>query len=139
MWEVKAAPFHTKRDRVPTWPHWLIAARHPMSGEMKYFVSNAPSGTPLEKMLRVAFSRWSVERCFQDAKGELGLSHFEVRNYKSLLRHMIITAVSLLFLSRATASRRGKKSESHALPGASGDERADPRVVGWRAAQLQSA
>lgn len=139
VWEVKAAPFHTKRGRVPTWPHWLIAARHPISGEMKYFVSNAPSGTPLEKLLRVAFSRWSVERCFQDAKGELGFSHFEVRNYRSLLRHMIITAMSLLFLSRATAARRGEKSGAHGLPGATGDRRADPRIVGWRAAQLQSA
>lgn len=139
VWEVRAAPFHTKRGRVPTWPHWLIAARHPISGEMKYFVSNAPATTPLEKMLRVAFSRWSVERCFQDAKGELGLSHFEVRNYQSLLRHMIITALSLLFLSRATAARRGEKSEPHTLPGAFGHERAGPRLLEWRAAQLQSA
>jgi SRSO17 transposase len=139
VWEVKAAPFHTKRGRVPTWPHWLVAARHPINGEMKYFVSNAPAGTPIEKLLRVAFSRWSVERCFQDAKGELGLSHFEVRNYTSLLRHMVITAVSLLFLSRATAARRGKKPGADRLPSASGGQRGDPRFLEWGATQLQNA
>jgi SRSO17 transposase len=139
VWEVKAAPFYTKRDRVPTWAHWLIAARHPLSAEVKYFVSDAPAGTPLEQLLRVAFSRWSVERCFQDAKSELGLSHFEVRNYQSLLRHMIITALSLLFLARATASRRGKKSPAHGLPGAPGRQRADTGLLAWRAPRLQTA
>jgi SRSO17 transposase len=135
VWEVKAAPFFTRRERVPTWAHWLIAARHTLSGEMKYFVSNAPSGTPVEQLLRVAFGRWAVERCFQDAKSELGLSHFEVRNYRSLLRHMVLTAVSLLFLSRATAGRRGEKSAADGLPGPNGDRRAGPRHLGRGAAE----
>lgn len=141
VWEVKAASFHTKRERVPTWAHWLIAARHTLSGDVKYFVSNAPSGTPLEKLLHVAFSRWGVERCFEDAKGELGFSHFEVRNYTSLLRHMIISAVSLLFLSRATADLRegGKKSVRDHLPGAAGDQRAHPRHLGRHAAEPATA
>ena len=135
VWEVKAAPFHLRRDRVPTWAHWLIAARHTLSGEVKYFVSNAPSGTPLEQLLRVAFNRWPVERCFQDAKSELGLSHFEVRNYRSLLRHMILTAVSLLFLSRATAALRNKKSAGDGLSGASGTDGADTCIRGRRTHQ----
>jgi SRSO17 transposase len=139
VWEVKSAPFYTKKDGVPTWPHWLIAAKHTLSGELKYFVSNAPAGVPLEQMLRVAFSRWAVERCFQDAKSELGFSHFEVRNYKSLLRHMIITAISLLFLSRETALRREKKSAGDDLPGPAGSERADPCIVDWDRSSLQSA
>jgi SRSO17 transposase len=139
VWEVKAAPFHLKNDRVPTWAHWLIAARHTLTGEVKYFVSNAPSGTPLEQLLRVAFNRWPVERCFQDAKSELGLSHFEVRNYRSLLRHMILTSVSLLFLSRATAALRGKKTARHGLPGATGPHGADTRILGRRAHQPQKA
>jgi SRSO17 transposase len=31
-------------------------------------VSNAPAGTSIQTMLLVAFSRWRVERCFEDQK-----------------------------------------------------------------------
>jgi hypothetical protein len=37
-----------------------------------------------------------------------GLSHFEVRTYRSLLRNMVLTAVSFLFLAKALTRRRGK-------------------------------
>jgi SRSO17 transposase len=133
VWEAREAPFHLRRGdkyvAVPTWAHRLIVARNVLSGEVKHFVSNAPPSTPLGALLRVAFTRWAVERCFQDAKGELGLSHFEVRNYRSLMRHMLLTAVSFLFLARALHQRRGKKSEPDDLPVAPGDERARPRAL----------
>lgn len=83
---------------------------------IKYFVSNAPMSVPLEKLLKVAFTRWAVERGFEDAKGELGLSHFEVRNYTSLMRHLILTAVSFLFLAKALKRRGGGKGAPDDLP-----------------------
>src|ERR1035437_4240630 len=56
-----------------------ILRRHaPASGEYKYFVSNAPPHTDLELMLKVAFRRAEVEHLFRLAKGEAGLSHFEI-------------------------------------------------------------
>ncbi len=117
VWEAKAARFYLKRDGLPTWPHWLIIARNVENPkEVKYFVSNAPEGTPLEVLLHVSFSRWHVERCFEDEKSELGLSHFEVRNYKSLRRHLIITAVSHLFLAKVHQKWRGEKSGTDDLP-----------------------
>ena len=117
VWEAKAVRFYLKRDGLPTRAHWLIIARnveHPE--EVKYFVSNAPDGTPLEVLLHVGFSRWHVERCFEDEKREIGLSHFEVRNYKSLRRHLIITAVSHLFLAKIHQKWRGEKTRSDGLP-----------------------
>jgi SRSO17 transposase len=111
VWMVKSAPFYLKRDGVPTWEHWLIVCKNPLTDEMKYFVSNAPPGTPLEAILHVAFQRWHVERCFQDEKSELGLSHFEVRTYRSLIRHLRITAVSHLFLAKAHQQLRGEPGE----------------------------
>ena len=65
----------------PSCALWLIVAKNPLTGEIKYFLSNAASGVPLEVLLRVAFCRWHIERCFQDEKGELGLDHFECRRY----------------------------------------------------------
>lgn len=117
VWRAKAVPFHLKRDELPTRPHWLIIAQNVLDeAEIKYFVSNTPAGTPLEVMLHVAFGRWPIERCFQDQKTELGLDHFEVRNYRSLTRHLILTAVSFLFLAKINQQRRGEKSQPDALP-----------------------
>lgn len=133
VWEAKEGAFHLRRGdkhlSVPTWAHRLIVARNVLSGEVKHFVSNAPPGVPLKTLLRVAFTRWTVERCFQDAKGELGLSHFEVRTYRSLMRHMILTGVSFLFLTRALKKRRGEKSGPDDLPAASGGRHAHPREL----------
>ncbi|MFZ2148183.1 MAG: IS701 family transposase [Sedimentisphaerales bacterium] len=117
VWEAKAARFYLQRDGLPTRSHWLIIARNVENPqEVKFFVSNAPDGTPLEVLLHVGFSRWHVERCFEDEKRELGLSHFEVRNYTSLRRHLIITAVSYLFLAKVHQLWRGEKSGVHGLP-----------------------
>ena len=62
-------------------------------------------------LLHVAFSRWSVERCLQDEKTELGLSHFEVRGDPAIVRHWLITQVSHLFLARETQRLRGENPE----------------------------
>ena len=117
VWEAKAARFYLKRDGLPSRSHWLIVARNVTNpDEIKYFVSNAPDGTPLEVLLHVGFSRWHVERCFEDEKSELGFSHFEVRNYQSLIRHMTVTAVSHLFLAKVHQEWRGEKTGADGMP-----------------------
>lgn len=100
----------------------------------KYFVSNAPMSVPLATLLKIAFTRWAVERSFEDAKGELGLSHFEVRTYTSLMRHLILTAVSFLFLSKALQRRRGEKVAPDDLPTAACDGADDHARLGPRLA-----
>lgn len=114
VWEVKAAPCWLPRNGGVVGPYWLIIARNVLDPrEVKYFISNAAPGVPLPAILHVAFSRWPVERCLQDEKTELGLSHFEVRCYPALKRHLLITQVSHLFLARQTARLRGEKSRGH--------------------------
>ena len=71
-------------------------------------------------LLLVAFSRWRIERCFEDQKGEVGLDHYEGRRWLGLQRHLAITAVSYLFLARAHEHFRGEKSGTHIMPGAYG-------------------
>jgi len=133
VWEAKAAPIFLKRDALPTWSHWLIVARNVLNpDEMKFFVSNAPAGTPLEVMLHVAFQRFHVEQCFQEEKDELGMDHFEVRNYLSLKRHLLLTAVSHLFLAKVRQKWRGEKSGSDGLPTAPGGRGAGAFAVADR-------
>jgi SRSO17 transposase len=125
VWEVRAARFWMKREGKVVGPYWLIAARDVLDrSTVKYFLSNAAAGVPLEVILHVAFSRWSVERTLEDEKDELGLDHFEVRKYPSVLRHLRITQVSHLFLARQTQRLAGKKSGGDDLPDADGSQRA---------------
>ena len=123
VWEAKAAPFYIKdKEGLPTRAHVLIVARHVQCpGEVKYLVSNAAVNTPLTTLLAVAFARGHVERCFQDMKTELGMNHFEVRNYTSLRRHLTLSAVSLLFLSETHATFK-KNAGVDALPGPNGGQ-----------------
>jgi SRSO17 transposase len=120
VWNVGWMPFYPHFDGAPGPLHWLIVALPVSGGDPKYFLSNAASGVPLEAILHVAFSRWHIERCFEDDKGEIGLDHFEVRNYRSLKRHLILSAVSFLFLTETNQALRGEKPRVDGVPGQAG-------------------
>ncbi len=111
VWEVKDAPFYRKHaDGLPGPVHTLMVARNPLKPkQVKYFLSNLPPDTPLSRQLWVAFSRWPIEQCFQQAKDELGLDHFEVRSWDAIHRHFYITQLSHLFCARVHQQLREKK------------------------------
>ena len=99
--EVKPIAFRMQRDGLPTRAHWLIAARNPEEpDDVKFFVSNASAGCPLEWLVYVGYSRWPIEQCFKEEKNELGFDHFEVRGWRSVHRHMYLTQVSHLYLNK---------------------------------------
>jgi SRSO17 transposase len=130
VWEVRAAPFWMKRDDRVIGPYWLIAARDVLDRDtLKYFLSNAAPGTPLEAIVHVGFSRWPIERTLEDEKSELGLSHFEVRKYPAVLRHLRLTQVSHLFLARQTQRLAEKKSGGDDLPGSRRGQHTDRCAV----------
>jgi SRSO17 transposase len=136
VWQAKAARFRYRRPDAsggrhvptPSAPCWLIVARNVLSDEVKYFVSNAPAGTPLETILHVAFSRWHIERLFQDDKSQLGLDHFECRRWHAIHRHFLISAISHLLLARLRLQleHRGEK-DTESTATAPGGGRLDPR------------
>ncbi len=67
--------------------HELPIARNVLGpNEWKYFVAFAPRGTRVSTLLLVGFSRWRGERCLQDGKEQIGLSHCEGRRYLGLKR-----------------------------------------------------
>jgi len=123
VWEAKHLPVWLKDARgLPTRPHHLVVARKlPDRQEVKYFISNGPPAVTTETLLRVAFSRYGIERMFEDTKGELGMDHFEVRHWRSIQRHLILNAVSHLFLAEFHQRHRGEKSRPDGGPGPHGD------------------
>jgi SRSO17 transposase len=111
VWEAKHVRLYVSDEGgLPAEEAWhLVVARNVLRpAELKFFVSNAAPDTPLGSMLLAAFSRWHVERCFEDAKGEVGLDHYEGRLYRGLKRHMAVSAVSYLFLARVHARLAGR-------------------------------
>jgi SRSO17 transposase len=104
VWEVKWAVFWRKGEGgLPGRRHCLIVARNVLTQEVKYFVANrvpGERGITLRWLLRVAFGRWSVERCFRVAKDQLGMDHYQVRGWRCLHRHLYLTQASHLFCAR---------------------------------------
>jgi SRSO17 transposase len=115
VWEVKhARVYPPDGDGLPDQRYHLLVARNALDHEeIKYFVSNAEAETPLETLLLVAFSRWRIERCFEDGKGEVGLDHYEGRRWLGLQRHLILSAVSYLFLAEQQQRLGEKTSRTH--------------------------
>jgi SRSO17 transposase len=104
VWEVKWAVFWRKgANGLPGRRHCLIVARNVLTQEVKYFIANrvpGDRGIALRWLLRVAFGRWTVERCFHVAKDELGMDHYQVRGWRCLHRHFYLTQASYLFCAR---------------------------------------
>jgi hypothetical protein len=113
VWEVKHVQITVKDERdLPGMRLHLIVARNVLDPtEIKFFVSNAPAETSVQTLLLVAFSRWRVERCFEDQKQEVGLDQWEGRHWLGLKRHLILTSVSYLFLAGVRAKFRGEKPD----------------------------
>jgi len=118
VWEVKHCRFYRKQgpDGMPGAAHTLIVARNVLQpDEVKYFVSNllvGSEGVTLKWLLWIAFSRWPIERCFEVAKRELGMDHFEVRSWRGVHRHLYISQLSQLFCARVQQSLR-EKNDRH--------------------------
>jgi SRSO17 transposase len=104
VWEVKWSIFWRKdANGLPGRRHCLMVARNVVTGEVKYFVSNrvpGEKGTTLRWLLCVAFGRWSIERCFREAKTELGMDQYQVRGWRCVHRHYYVTQLSQLFCAR---------------------------------------
>ena len=109
VWEVKSALWWTEREGQVAGPYRLLIARDVLDrSDTKYFLSGELDAD-VAVLVHVASSRWPVERCLEDQKSELGLSHFECRKYPAVLRHLLITQVSHLFLARQCQRLRGEK------------------------------
>jgi SRSO17 transposase len=74
--------------------------------ELAFFTCHAPAGTTLADLVRVAGTRWAIEECFQAAKNETGLDHYQVRRYDAWYRHITLSMLALAFLT-VTAAQRG--------------------------------
>jgi SRSO17 transposase len=101
----------------------LLAMEALGSAERWIFASNAPRHTPLEELVKAASRRHLIEEAFENAKGEVGLDHHEVRAWQGWHHHMTASLIALWFLVRQHR-RLGGKSTALGGDGAFHDLRA---------------
>jgi SRSO17 transposase len=85
------------------WPEGEEEPRH-------YWLSNLPEEISFKQLVFNAMGRWMIERDYQELKSELGLSHYEGRNWRGFHHHatLCIAAYGFLMLERL----RGKKNSA---------------------------
>ena len=90
----------------PEMARWLLVRRRRRDGELAFYACLGPANTSLVGLVRVAGSRWAIEEGFEQAKGEVGLDHYEVRRWPGWYRHVTLALLAHAFLvvTRAQAS-----------------------------------
>ena len=103
--------------REPDKGHWLLTRRSiAKPDELAYYVCFGPAGTTLEELVRVAGTRWAIEECFEEAKGEVGLDQYEVRRWDGWYRHITLAMLAHAYLTviRNQAVEGGEKGATTA-------------------------
>jgi SRSO17 transposase len=90
--------------RKPGRGHWLLARRS-LTGpdEIAYYACYGPTRTRLVDLAWVAASRWHIEECFQQAKNEAGLDHYQVRSWRAWYAHITLSMLALAWLAASKA------------------------------------
>jgi SRSO17 transposase len=77
-----------------------------------YSLSSASAETPLAEFARVFNAEHRIEQCLQRAKGEAGLSHYQVRTWRGWHHHQTLSLIATWFLTQE--ARRGKNMDARA-------------------------
>jgi len=96
----------------------LLLVRRSVSdpSQVAYFAVHTKAGTPIGEIVRVMGLRWSIEDCFETAKSDCGLDHYEVRTWDAWHRHITLSMAALAFLTITdTRSRHLPEPDGHDL------------------------
>ena len=77
----------------------LIRRRKGRPHQFTFYLTWAPAETPLATLVRVAGVRWTIETCFEEAKGETGLDEYEVRSWTGWHRHITLSLLTHAYLT----------------------------------------
>src|SRR5919199_574059 len=114
----RVRPAHRDSARAePRAEEWLLIEwPHGEAEPTKYWLSNLPQRTALKRLVHTTKARWVIERDYQDLKQEIGLGHYEGRNWRGFHHHASLSIAAYGFLvaerclfpprARFTARRR---------------------------------
>jgi len=99
------------REQLPGPDVWLLARRSPSTPDkLAYYLAYAPPKTGLATLVQVASTRYTVEQCIEEAKGETGLDEYEVRFWHSWYRHITLSMMAHAWLASIKRREQGKKA-----------------------------
>lgn len=106
------------RDRLPGPEVWLLARRSLTDPkQLAYYLAYVPPRTSFQTKVRIASSRYTVEQCIEEGKGETGLDEYEVRFWHSWYRHITLSMMAHAWLASIRLLEREKKvQEPMSLP-----------------------
>jgi SRSO17 transposase len=91
--------------------------------ELAFYRCAGPATTPLSELIRVAGARWAIEECFQTAKNEAGLDHYQVRTWRAWYAHITLAMLATAYLA---ATRAREHQRDHEPAGEKGELVAAP-------------
>lgn len=114
---VRVRPAQGDRPREEQWLiiEWADGAEEPAH----YWLSNLPARMPWQQMVDTVMGRWRIERDYEELKGELGLGHYEGRNWRGFHHHasLCIAAYGFLMLERLSSRKKNAtRFKAPALP-----------------------
>ena len=112
---VRAAHRDQPRDEEWLIIEWAEGADEPAH----YWFSNLSSRSTWQDMVSTVMGRWRIERDYEELKQELGLGHYEGRNWRGFHHHasLCIAAYGFLTLERlAGIKKNAARFETPALP-----------------------
>src|SRR5437588_2672597 len=90
---------------------WLLARRsHSTPDKLAYCLAYTPRTPTRETLVRVASTRYTVEQCIEEAKGETGLDEYEVRFWHSWYRHITLSMMAHAWLASIKLREQEKKA-----------------------------
>lgn len=106
------AAHRDEQHSMPRPQEWLLV-EWPKGEEKptKYWLSTVPPTASLEDLVGLAMLRWRIERDFEEMKGELGLDHYEGRNWLGFHHHGVLCIAAYAFL----AAERARLSPPEAI------------------------
>ena len=106
-------PANTTSQLTGEWTRGLLIRRNIADGDLAFFSTWCPAGTPMEKLVAVEGHRWAIEDSFETAKNEFGLDHNETRSWHGWHRHVSLVMLAFAMMAairhHANATRRPKK------------------------------
>jgi SRSO17 transposase len=102
-------------DAASGWQKGLLIRRklaHPEA--FTFYLTLTPEAVGLPELVRVAGTRWTIEACFEMAKGEVGLDQYEVRSWTGWHRHITLAMLAHAYLAviRRTAGGEKRRARS---------------------------
>ena len=97
------------RHQLPGPEVWLLARRSVSDPtEVAFYLALAPWETTLKEIASIAARRYTVEQCIEEAKGETGVDHYEVRHWTSWHRHITLSMLAHAWLAAIRSTEEAK-------------------------------